>query len=40
LRKGDRVALTMRGRMLSNEVFARFLNVRAPDEMDSPLLTR
>ncbi len=40
VREGDRVALTMRGRMLSNEVFARFLGVRAPDEMDLPLLTR
>ncbi len=39
-REGNRVALTMRGRMLSNEVFARFLGVRAPDEMDLPLLTR
>ena len=39
-REGDRVALTMRGRMLSNEVFARFLGVKAPDEMDLPLLTR
>ena len=25
--KGERVALTMRGRMLSNEVFSRFLGV-------------
>jgi putative oxygen-independent coproporphyrinogen III oxidase len=40
VREGDRVALTMRGRMLSNEVFARFLGVRAPDGMDLPLLTR
>jgi oxygen-independent coproporphyrinogen III oxidase len=39
-RAGDRVALTMRGRMLSNEVFARFLGVNAPDEMNLPLLTR
>jgi oxygen-independent coproporphyrinogen-3 oxidase len=29
VREGDRVALTMRGRMLSNEVFAEFLGVRA-----------
>jgi oxygen-independent coproporphyrinogen-3 oxidase len=28
-REGDRVALTVRGRMLSNEVFAEFLGVRA-----------
>jgi oxygen-independent coproporphyrinogen-3 oxidase len=28
-REGDCVALTMRGRMLSNEVFAEFLGVRA-----------
>jgi oxygen-independent coproporphyrinogen III oxidase len=27
MREGDRVALTMRGRMLSNEVFGRFLGV-------------
>ncbi len=40
VREGDRVALTMRGRMLSNEVFARFLCVKAPDGMDLPLLTR
>jgi oxygen-independent coproporphyrinogen-3 oxidase len=39
-REGDRVALTMRGRMLSNEVFARFLGVKAPVEMDLPLSTR
>jgi oxygen-independent coproporphyrinogen-3 oxidase len=29
MREGDRVALTMRGRMLSNEVFGRFLGVAA-----------
>jgi oxygen-independent coproporphyrinogen-3 oxidase len=29
MRVGDRVALTMRGRMLSNEVFGRFLGVEA-----------
>jgi oxygen-independent coproporphyrinogen-3 oxidase len=34
-REGDRVALTMRGRMLSNEVFGKFLGVT-----ESPLLTR
>jgi oxygen-independent coproporphyrinogen-3 oxidase len=34
-RDRDRVALTMRGRMLSNEVFGRFLGV-----MELPLLTR
>jgi oxygen-independent coproporphyrinogen-3 oxidase len=40
-RKGDSVALTMRGRMLSNEVFAEFLGVIAQDEApDLPLLTR
>jgi oxygen-independent coproporphyrinogen-3 oxidase len=31
LRHGDRVALTMRGRMLSNEVFGRFLGVIAEE---------
>jgi len=45
-RVGDRVALTMRGRILSNEVFAEFigipaLGVIAQDESsDLPLLTR
>jgi oxygen-independent coproporphyrinogen-3 oxidase len=34
-RDSDRVALTMRGRMLSNEVFGKFLGVT-----ESPLLTR
>jgi oxygen-independent coproporphyrinogen-3 oxidase len=34
-REGDRVALTMRGRMLSNEVFGNFLGVT-----ESPLLTQ
>jgi coproporphyrinogen III oxidase-like Fe-S oxidoreductase len=31
MREGDRVALTMRGRMLSNEVFGRFLGVAAAE---------
>ena len=45
-REGDRVALTMRGRMLSNEVFAEFIGIPvfgviARDESsDLPLLTR
>jgi oxygen-independent coproporphyrinogen-3 oxidase len=41
--KGERVALTMRGRMLSNEVFARFLGVAAEisaAERALPLPTR
>jgi hypothetical protein len=29
VRQNERVALTMRGRMLSNEVFGRFLGVTA-----------
>lgn len=45
MREGDRVALTMRGRMLSNEVFMRFLggeflSVMARDGLELPLLTR
>ena len=44
MREGDRVALTMRGRMLSNEVFGRFIGVAAevsvPERAELPLLTR
>jgi oxygen-independent coproporphyrinogen-3 oxidase len=40
MRDGDRVALTMRGRMLSNEVFGKFLGVTARDGSELPLLTR
>jgi oxygen-independent coproporphyrinogen-3 oxidase len=41
-RDGDRVALTMRGRMLSNEVFGRFLGVAAAGVIlaELPLSTR
>jgi oxygen-independent coproporphyrinogen-3 oxidase len=39
VRRSDRVALTMRGRMLSNEVFGRFLGVTARDEPELPLLS-
>jgi oxygen-independent coproporphyrinogen III oxidase len=45
MREGDRAGLTMRGRMLSNEVFAEFLGVPASwvterDALELPLLTR
>jgi oxygen-independent coproporphyrinogen-3 oxidase len=44
-REGDRVALTPRGRMLSNEVFGRFLGVAMaetilPQRAELPLLMR
>jgi oxygen-independent coproporphyrinogen-3 oxidase len=43
--EGERVALTLRGRMLSNEVFGRFLGVAtaetiSPQRAELPLLTR
>jgi oxygen-independent coproporphyrinogen-3 oxidase len=40
MREGERVALTMRGRMLSNEVFGRFLGVIAQDALEVSLSTR
>lgn len=40
MREGDRVALTMRGRMLSNEVFGRFLGVAAAGIIFAELPTR
>jgi oxygen-independent coproporphyrinogen-3 oxidase len=42
MREGERVALTMRGRMLSNEVFGRFLGVAAAGIIlaELPLSTR
>jgi oxygen-independent coproporphyrinogen III oxidase len=40
LRHGDRVALTMRGRMLSNEVFGRFLGVISADGVGLSLSMR
>jgi oxygen-independent coproporphyrinogen-3 oxidase len=44
-REAERVALTLRGRMLSNEVFGRFLGVATaetilPQRVELPLLTR
>jgi oxygen-independent coproporphyrinogen-3 oxidase len=36
-RAGDRVTLTTRGRMLSNEVFGRFLGVTSGEEAELPL---
>ena len=45
-RKGDHVSLTMRGRMLSNEVFAEFIGIPASTVIaedgpkDLALLTR
>jgi oxygen-independent coproporphyrinogen III oxidase len=45
-REGDRVALTLRGRMLSNEVFAEFIGIPVfgviaqNESSDLPLLTR
>jgi oxygen-independent coproporphyrinogen-3 oxidase len=39
-REEDRVMLTMRGRMLSNEVFAKFLGVIGPGGLELPMLTR
>jgi oxygen-independent coproporphyrinogen III oxidase len=42
MREGERVALTMRGRMLSNEVFGRFLEVAEAEIIlpEAPLSTR
>ena len=40
MREGERVALTMRGRMLSNEVFGRFLGVAAAEIIFAELPTR
>lgn len=40
MREGDRVALTMRGRLLSNEVFGRFLGVAAAETIFAELPTR
>jgi oxygen-independent coproporphyrinogen-3 oxidase len=40
MREGERAALTMRGRMLSNEVFARFLGVVAAEVISVELPTR
>jgi oxygen-independent coproporphyrinogen-3 oxidase len=37
-REGERVALTQRGRMLSNEVFGRFLGVISPEQLE-PILS-
>jgi oxygen-independent coproporphyrinogen-3 oxidase len=39
-REEERVMLTMRGRMLSNEVFAKFLGVIGPGGLELPMLTR
>jgi oxygen-independent coproporphyrinogen-3 oxidase len=39
-REGERVALTQRGRMLSNEVFGRFLGVISPEQLEPILSTR
>ncbi|HEX6494422.1 MAG TPA: radical SAM family heme chaperone HemW [Acidobacteriaceae bacterium] len=39
-REGERVALTMRGRMLSNEVFGRFLGITSPEQARLALSTQ